>query len=467
MPAQRPKSSVSTSRRASQVKPTESSRTSDTYPLYEPRRRFAGQRHSPKVLGILKGWYDKNVEYPYPTEQVKARLMAQTGLDKTQLNNWFINYRRRSTCTTAETDQARRAGKGRPSTKTGDKKEFTTTYWTPPTKWPLVSRALPPSSSSPRSTTPESRRATDASGSVTASPEASGVFSPVMLANGRKFEECYSPSEAIDESASEVASSSGASSPVDYVADLTGEHLHLHSSPRVPTRHVQSTFLSLRRPLDGPTPTYFPFLDEFQPDPPSPPLSSSSSSASIASSIHTPPPPQVPQVPHLPYQYQTQVPITQKSSNDTHLTSDHTASYPTALTLTHAPTIAHLFSQPYSAPPATYPVASSLVSSYNNFTHTHHPTQSYSAPPSPFATAPSSTIAPHFPAPTPYYQPVVSSTNYPIQKPADFNPVPAYATATYYPLSVPTPAPAAPVSVPTPVPTQYSYVHVDPTGYYA
>eukprot|EP00899_Mesostigma_viride_P019283 jgi/Mesvir1/27356/Mv07167-RA.1 len=45
--------------------------------------------------GILKQWWFVNFTNPYPTEKEKARLGEQTGLSRTQINNWFINQRKR------------------------------------------------------------------------------------------------------------------------------------------------------------------------------------------------------------------------------------------------------------------------------------------------------------------------------------------------------------------------------------
>jgi len=43
----------------------------------------------------LKSWWDQNREWPYPTEEQKRRLLESTGLNTQQLNNWFINQRKR------------------------------------------------------------------------------------------------------------------------------------------------------------------------------------------------------------------------------------------------------------------------------------------------------------------------------------------------------------------------------------
>jgi len=44
---------------------------------------------------LLKKWLFDHLFHPYPTEEEKSSLALQTGLSLNQLNNWFINARRR------------------------------------------------------------------------------------------------------------------------------------------------------------------------------------------------------------------------------------------------------------------------------------------------------------------------------------------------------------------------------------
>ncbi|GLT79489.1 hypothetical protein SLA2020_509750 [Shorea laevis] len=44
---------------------------------------------------ILLNWWNVNYRWPYPTESEKAVLTVSTGLDPKQINNWFINQRKR------------------------------------------------------------------------------------------------------------------------------------------------------------------------------------------------------------------------------------------------------------------------------------------------------------------------------------------------------------------------------------
>jgi hypothetical protein len=43
----------------------------------------------------LKEWWLANLLWPYPSEDAKRALMKLAGLNQTQINNWFINQRKR------------------------------------------------------------------------------------------------------------------------------------------------------------------------------------------------------------------------------------------------------------------------------------------------------------------------------------------------------------------------------------
>ncbi|KAG2484529.1 hypothetical protein HYH03_016667 [Edaphochlamys debaryana] len=49
----------------------------------------------PDVTAVLRGWFDSHYAWPYPTDPDKRELGAVTGLNATQINNWFINQRKR------------------------------------------------------------------------------------------------------------------------------------------------------------------------------------------------------------------------------------------------------------------------------------------------------------------------------------------------------------------------------------
>ena len=48
-----------------------------------------------KAVYVLKSWLFAHVDNPYPTEIEKAGLCEVSGLQLSQVNNWFINSRRR------------------------------------------------------------------------------------------------------------------------------------------------------------------------------------------------------------------------------------------------------------------------------------------------------------------------------------------------------------------------------------
>ncbi|TID27085.1 hypothetical protein E6O75_ATG01578 [Venturia nashicola] len=64
---------------------------SNTYPL--PRKR---RGNLPKdATKVMKEWFGKHKDSPYPTEEQKQELVRLTRLNMSQVNNWFINARRR------------------------------------------------------------------------------------------------------------------------------------------------------------------------------------------------------------------------------------------------------------------------------------------------------------------------------------------------------------------------------------
>ncbi|ORY30936.1 hypothetical protein BCR33DRAFT_724159 [Rhizoclosmatium globosum] len=87
-----PVTSTTHSRRHS----TASTRTSSLSPPVpnhassKPRANF-----TPEVLDVLTAWLDSNRHDPYPSIDVKRLLAAECGLELKQVNNWFINARRR------------------------------------------------------------------------------------------------------------------------------------------------------------------------------------------------------------------------------------------------------------------------------------------------------------------------------------------------------------------------------------
>ncbi|EPR79977.1 Homeobox protein [Spraguea lophii 42_110] len=62
----------------------------DSYILFKKRKNFSSQ-----AVNKLKKWIIQNKKNPYPTNEKKLQLCLETGLEPKQINNWFINARRR------------------------------------------------------------------------------------------------------------------------------------------------------------------------------------------------------------------------------------------------------------------------------------------------------------------------------------------------------------------------------------
>ncbi|CAN0877508.1 Homeobox protein knotted-1-like 4 [Linum grandiflorum] len=78
------------------------------------RKRRAGKLPG-DTTSVLKSWWQSHSKWPYPTEEDKARLVEETGLQLKQINNWFINQRKRnwhtnpSTSTTSSKPKRKRS----------------------------------------------------------------------------------------------------------------------------------------------------------------------------------------------------------------------------------------------------------------------------------------------------------------------------------------------------------------------
>ncbi|XP_076951851.1 homeobox protein knotted-1-like 7 [Bidens hawaiensis] len=59
------------------------------------RKRRAGKLPG-DTTSVLKDWWKQHAKWPYPTEDDKAKLVEETGLQLKQINNWFINQRKRN-----------------------------------------------------------------------------------------------------------------------------------------------------------------------------------------------------------------------------------------------------------------------------------------------------------------------------------------------------------------------------------
>jgi hypothetical protein len=68
--------------------------------LVDIRQEILRKRRAGKLPGdttsTLKSWWQSHSKWPYPTEEDKTRLVQETGLQLKQINNWFINQRKRN-----------------------------------------------------------------------------------------------------------------------------------------------------------------------------------------------------------------------------------------------------------------------------------------------------------------------------------------------------------------------------------
>lgn len=63
-------------------------------PPYRQRQKSGG-RFSKEVVRMLRNWLNAHKARPYPTNEEMEMLQQRTGLNKTQIANWFANARRR------------------------------------------------------------------------------------------------------------------------------------------------------------------------------------------------------------------------------------------------------------------------------------------------------------------------------------------------------------------------------------
>ena len=61
----------------------------------EIRRPRTRQNFSKEKTGILRSWIIINLLYPYPSSEKIDEFVQQTELTREQVNQWFVNYRRR------------------------------------------------------------------------------------------------------------------------------------------------------------------------------------------------------------------------------------------------------------------------------------------------------------------------------------------------------------------------------------
>lgn len=58
------------------------------------KKRKKVELPKPARAALLE-WWNRHYIWPYPTEEEKVKLSAETGLDQKQINNWFVNQRKR------------------------------------------------------------------------------------------------------------------------------------------------------------------------------------------------------------------------------------------------------------------------------------------------------------------------------------------------------------------------------------
>uniref|UniRef100_A0A2K5I4F5 Homeobox domain-containing protein n=1 Tax=Colobus angolensis palliatus TaxID=336983 RepID=A0A2K5I4F5_COLAP len=79
--------------------------------LDRERRRNKKRGIFPKLAtNIMRAWLFQHLSHPYPSEEQKKQLAQDTGLTILQVNNWFINARRR--IVQPMIDQSNRTGQG-------------------------------------------------------------------------------------------------------------------------------------------------------------------------------------------------------------------------------------------------------------------------------------------------------------------------------------------------------------------
>jgi hypothetical protein len=60
-----------------------------------PKKGAAAARFPRAWIKILKDWMIEHIDHPYPTDEEKEALKAQTGMTISQISNWMANTRRR------------------------------------------------------------------------------------------------------------------------------------------------------------------------------------------------------------------------------------------------------------------------------------------------------------------------------------------------------------------------------------
>jgi len=132
------------------------------------------------VVEVLKRWLLTHMNHPYPSDQEKAELCQQTGIDVKRLNNWFVNNRIR--------------------------------YWKP--KMEALHQKDPKSRTPPPPTAAVGSAASSStSTSRTASPKPSKAASPNLVGTGSRSSPSKSPKNKVSRTSSVPAIHSFSYSP--------------------------------------------------------------------------------------------------------------------------------------------------------------------------------------------------------------------------------------------------------------
>ena len=79
----------------SSQKRTRSSTNSQDFSQQSTKKPRLKERIAKDKVLILRQWLFEHAENPYPTVEEKQRLATATGLTRQQINQWFVNARRR------------------------------------------------------------------------------------------------------------------------------------------------------------------------------------------------------------------------------------------------------------------------------------------------------------------------------------------------------------------------------------
>lgn len=74
----------------------------------------SGGRFSKEVVRMLRNWLNAHKARPYPTNEEIELLQQRTGLNKTQISNWFANARRRGKLPRAPSSYSSQSTSSRP-----------------------------------------------------------------------------------------------------------------------------------------------------------------------------------------------------------------------------------------------------------------------------------------------------------------------------------------------------------------